>query len=243
MGKYYKILLISVGLLLGIILGGLIVYFALGGSVKNIYIFNQPAKEKEGELKKELNIEENKNKEKEEKSSSQVVIKYLKKDDTANDQEPEDINLLGNDSTEKSLNNQQVNTSTEEEEEIIVRKDELLFSEILMIINLDTIKTNTSDSLAKLAANIKEPAINKFYQVEYWKSPLNYRGYKFSKNKLVVYGIENIDKGSIYRWKENFYFKANGKVYALEKTPEFKPYELANNPDLLQLIEKKSNAN
>jgi hypothetical protein len=240
MGKYYKILLISVGLLLGIILGGLIVYFALGGSVKNIYVFNQPAKEKEGELKKELNAEENK--EKKEKAPSQVVIKYLKKDDTAKDEEPEDVKQQESDTTAKSLNNQQVKTSNEDEE-IIVRKDELLFSEMLMIINLDTIKTNTGDSLAKLAANIKEPAINQFYQVEYWKSPLNYRGYKFSKNKLVVYGIEYIDKGSIYRWKENFYFKANGRVYALEKTPEFRPYEITNNPDLLRLIEKKSNAN
>lgn len=240
MGKYYKILLISVGLLLGIILGGLIVYFALGGSVKNIYVFNQPAKEKEVELKKESNT--NYYKEKKEKAPSQVVIKYLKKDDTTKDEEPEDVKQQESDTTVKSLNNQQVKPLTEDEE-IIVRKDELLFSEMLMIINLDTVKTNTGDSLAKMAANIKEPAINQFYQVEYWKSPLNYRGYKFSNNKLVAYGIEYIDKGSIYRWKENFYFKANGKVYALDKTQEFKPYELANNPDLLQLIEKKSNAN
>ncbi len=241
MGKHYKILLISVGFFLGIILGGLIVYFSLGGSVKNIYVFNQPVKEKEDEFKKEFKIIENK--EKKEKALSQVVIKYLKNDENSKDKELEGVKQPEGDTTIKSLNNQLLKTSTEEEEEIIVRKDELIFSEMLMIINLDTIKTNLGDSLAKLAANIKEPAINQFYQVEYWKSPLNYRGYKFSKNKLVVYGIEYIEKGSIYRWKDNFYFKANGKVYALEKTSEFKPYEIANNPDLLLLIEKKSNAN
>lgn len=239
MGKYYKILLISVGLLLGIILGGLIVYFALGGSVKNIYVFNQPAKEKEEDEKV---IKEEERKEKKEKVPSQVVIKYLKKDDTLKDEEIEVVKTTESDTSIKSQNTL-VSKTASEEEEIIVKKDELLFSEMLMVVNLDTLKTNTGDSLAKAAANIKEPAINQFYQVEYWKSPLNYRGYKFSKNKLVVYGIEYLDKGSIYRWKENFYFKANGRVYALEKTPEFKPYEIANNPDLIRLIEKKQNAN
>ncbi len=166
----------------------------------------------------------------------------MKKDDASKDEDSEEVKVTDSDTTLRSQNNI-VLKNTSEEEEIIVRKDELLFSEMLMIINLDTVKTNTGDSLAKSAANIKEPAINQFYQVEYWKSPLNYRGYKFSKNKLVVYGIEYLDKGSIFRWKENFYFRANGRVYALEKTPEFRPYEIANNPDLLRLIDKKINAN
>ncbi len=77
MGKYYKILLISVGLLLGIILGGLIVYFLQGGSVKNIYVFNQPTKQVE-ENNKEVKEEETQVKK--EKVPSQVVIKYLKKE-------------------------------------------------------------------------------------------------------------------------------------------------------------------
>lgn len=240
MGKYYKILLISVGLLLGIILGGLIVYFALGGSVKNIYVFNQPSKEKEENAAKEQKTEEAKDKK--EKAPSQVVIKYLKKDDSNKEDDIDETSLTENDSIIKNKNLSVVN-STSEDEEIIVRKDELIFSEMLMVINLDTIKNNSGDSLAKSAANIKEPAINQLYQVEYWKSPLNYRGYKFSKNKLVVYGIEYLDKGHIFRWKENFYFKANGIVYALEKTPEFKSFEIANNPDLLKLIENNLNAN
>ncbi|MFN7014099.1 MAG: hypothetical protein ACK4ON_07500, partial [Bacteroidia bacterium] len=128
MGRYYKLLLISVGLFLGIILGGLIVYFALGGSVKNIYVFNQPAKDKEVEVKKEINAKDNK--EKKEKAPSRVVIKYLKKDDTTKDEEPEDVKLQEADTTVKSLNNQPVKPSTEDEE-IVVRKDELLFSEML----------------------------------------------------------------------------------------------------------------
>jgi hypothetical protein len=237
MGRYYKILLISVGLLLGIILGGVIVYFILGGSVKNVYVFNQPAKnetEEKIENKKETN-------EKKEKSNPQVVIKYLKKED--NNKDDTDEKFTDKDSASIKINENTIQQTNNEDEDIIVKKDELLFSEMLMLIQLDTIKSNTGDSLAKAAANIKDPAINLFYQVEYWKSPLNYRGYKFGKNKLVIYGIEYIDKGNIYKWKEHFYFKANGRVYSLEKTAEFKPYEIANHPDLLKLIEKKSNAN
>lgn len=239
MGRYYKILLVSVGLLLGIILGGLIVYFALGGSVKNIYVFNQPSKQVEGNNKE---VKDKETQVKKEKVPSQVVIKYLKKDDASKDEDSEDVKVTESDTILRSQNNI-VLKNTSEEEEIIVKKDEILFSEMLMVIDLDTVKTNTGDSLAKSAANIKEPDINQFYQVEYWKSPLNYRGYKFSKNKLLVYGIEYLDKGSIFRWKENFYFRANGIVYELEKTPEFRPYEIVNNPDLLRLIDKKINAN
>lgn len=239
MGKYYKILLVSVGLLLGIILGGIIVYFILGGSVKNIYVFNQPSS-KESDIKDEKKSDET---DKKEKANTQVVIKYLKKDDAQKEDLSSDENLTEKKDTTAKLN-EVINVKLGgEDDEIVVKKDELLFAEMLMLINLETEKANTSDSLAKVAANIKEPVINQFYQVEYWKSPLNYRGYKFGKNKLVVYGIEYLDKGSIFKWKENFYFKANGRVYALEKTSEFKPYDIANNPDLLQLIEKRTNAN
>jgi hypothetical protein len=232
MGKYYKILLISVGFLLGIILGGLIVYFVLGGSIKNIYVFNQPPKSVE---EKKYTVKDEKS---QEKAASKVVIKYLKKDDTPKDENNESVKELESDTSLQKQNSISI-TNSIEEEEIIVKKDEMLFSEMLMIINLDSVKTNKGDSLAKLAANIKEPAINQFCQVEYWKSPLNYRGYKFSKNKLVVYGIEYVDKDSIFRWKDNFYFKANNRIYELEKTPEFKTLEIANNPELLNLIEKK----
>lgn len=243
MGKYYKILLILVGLLLGIIIGGLIVFLAVGGSVKNIYVFNQSLKENKENLINSKKEEQSSNKI-EKNNKSQVIIKYLKKDDETNNIIDD---ALKNEATDDSvLINQTFNLNedeVQEDEEIIVKKDELVHSEMLMIINLDSIKNNTGDSLARLAANIKEPAINQFYQVEYWKSPLNYKGYKFGKNKLVVYGIEYIDKPSIYRLKENYYFKANTKVYALEKTPEFKPLEIVNNSDVLNMIEKKSNAN
>ncbi|MFN4234667.1 MAG: hypothetical protein ACK4IK_07665 [Bacteroidia bacterium] len=242
MGKYYKILLISFGLLLGIIIGGLIVFFAVGGSVKNIYVFNQSPKVNKENLinskKEELSSTK-----KEKNNKSQVIIKYLKKDDENQGVDDKVKKEIEDDS---SMINQTIflnESETQEEEEIIVKKDELVHSEMLMIIHLDTIKSNVGDSLARLAANIKEPAINQFYQVEYWKSPLNYKGYKFGKNKLVVYGIEYIDKPSIFRIRENYYFKANTKVYALERTPEFKPLEIVNNPDVLNMIEKKSNAN
>jgi hypothetical protein len=229
MEKYYKILLVSLGFLLGIIVGGLIVYFVLGGNIRNIYVFNQAPKNVETKIN---TVKDDKS---QDKAASKVVIKYLKKEDK------EENNIAENKvESDTSLQNQNsLNIIDESDEEIIVKKDEMLFSEMLMIINLDSVQLNKGDSLVKLAANIKEPAINQFCQVEYWKSPLNYRGYKFSKNKLVVYGIEYVDKDSIFRWKENFYFKANNRIYELEKTPEFKTFEIANNPELLNLIEKK----
>lgn len=241
MGRYYKILLVSVGLLSGIIIGGLIVYFILGGSVRNIYIFNHPVKDKEKHIEDTKN--DDKAGDKTNKKNSQVVIKYLIKDEANN--KVENISNESKSDTDTSIKNNSVFIENEltDDEDIIVKKDEMIFSEILMIILLDSLRNNASDSLAKMAANIKEPAINQFYQVEYWKSPLNYKGYKFSKNKLVVYGIEYLDKDTLFRWRDNFYFKANGRVYALDITPEFKSYETVNNQELLRLIEKKSNAN
>ena len=77
-------------------------------------------------------------------------------------------------------------------EEIVVRKDELLSNKTLEVINLNPLVSlaNYSDSVLQKVSGVRDDRNNtkQYFNIELWQSPLNYRGYKMSKYKIVLYG-------------------------------------------------------
>lgn len=57
--------------------------------------------------------------------------------------------------------------------------------------------------------------------VEFWKSPINYRGYKRSPNKIVIYGILNFNEVQFISKDKNVYLIDNNNKYSLKLTDEF----------------------
>ncbi|MES2593328.1 MAG: hypothetical protein V4608_15705 [Bacteroidota bacterium] len=114
-------------------------------------------------------------------------------------------------------------------EDIVVRKDEVLFTKTLEIINLNTPVTtsNTKDSLLHKVSGIKDDknSAKQFINVELWQSPLNYKGYKMGKYKIILYGIATVEGLKTYSFEDDIYLKHGTIVYRLENTAEFKPYE------------------
>jgi hypothetical protein len=114
-------------------------------------------------------------------------------------------------------------------DEIVVRKDELLSTKTLEVINLDPVATKATakDSLLQKVSGIKEDKSNfkQFLNIEFWSSPLNYKGYKMSKYKLIVYGIASADGLKLVQWDDVIYLKSAGMVYRLDAGGDFKPYE------------------
>jgi len=113
-------------------------------------------------------------------------------------------------------------------ENLIVRKDELLSTKTVDVINLNPVaKLTAKDSLLQKVSGIKEDKsyYKQFLNIEFWSSPLNYKGYKMSKYKLVLYGIASAEGIKLYNLDEVIYLKSASFVYRLDSSGDFKPYE------------------
>lgn len=114
-------------------------------------------------------------------------------------------------------------------DEIVVKKDEMLTSKTYEVINLSPAsnKPNGKDSLLQKVSGIKDDRMNgkQMFNVEFWTSPLNYRGYKMSKYKIVLYGVDPDDAIKLYRLEDMIYMKNNAIVYELSPTGDFSSYE------------------
>jgi len=111
---------------------------------------------------------------------------------------------------------------------MVVRKDELILTKTLEIINLDPVaKMNGKDSLLQKVSGIKDDKSSgkQYLNLELWSSPLNYKGYKMSKYKLIMYGIASPEGLKLYKLDDVVYIKSASLVYRVDATGEFKPYE------------------
>ena len=61
--------------------------------------------------------------------------------------------------------------------------------------------------------------------MEFWKSPINYKGYKMANRKILLYGLipttENI---SLHESNDSIFLNYNNDKFFLKNTFEFKPY-------------------
>ena len=122
---------------------------------------------------------------------------------------------------------------TTEDETIVVKQDQLLISTTINIEDKSEAvkepeKTLSSEAVEHLnpAADLpeKEKAPATFI-TEFWVSPINYRGYKMSKNKLVLFGIEEPDAVKLYRVNDGIYMSYLKEYYKLNDTFDFVSYQ------------------
>lgn len=130
-------------------------------------------------------------------------------------------------------------------DEIIIKKDELLVTKMVDLINLDFAsakQNNHTDSLLQTASGIRDNSkmnLAKYsYQVELWKSPINYKGYKMAKNKLVVYGLDQDAPLKLFYLNESTYLKYADTFFKLDNYNDYKAFEKVLNPQVIALLNK-----
>lgn len=125
-------------------------------------------------------------------------------------------------------------------EDIVVRKDELLSTKTLEVINLNPIanRTSSKDSLIQKVSGIRDDRTSskQFFNIELWQSPLNYKGYKMSKYKIVLYGITSTDGLKIYTVDDEVYLKNASTIYKLENASDFKAYEHITDENIISKL-------
>lgn len=111
-----------------------------------------------------------------------------------------------------------------EEEALNVATDELLTVKNIKLINLDS-DAPASDTAAATLAGINPQKYADLYFIEFWKTPLNSKGYRMTKNKVMLYGFNDISNVSIFKVDGGYYIKNSEQVYKIAPGSDFKPLE------------------
>jgi hypothetical protein len=113
-------------------------------------------------------------------------------------------------------------------ENFVVRKDEMLGSRNFEVTNLQQSESeNPSDSILEKVSGIKNARKNIIasFKVEFWQSPINYKGYKMTKNKIVLFGINAEENIKFYHLDDAIFLKQNQNYFKLYFTDDFKQFE------------------
>jgi hypothetical protein len=108
-----------------------------------------------------------------------------------------------------------------------IRKDELLETRLIEISSNKINKVNANDSLLADVANVPASASNvlRTITVEYWQSPINYKGYKMTANKLIIFGLSPDEPLSITELNNDVFLKHANNVYKIVLTTDYKSLE------------------
>jgi len=118
-------------------------------------------------------------------------------------------------------------------DEIIVKRDELIEVRDLKLILLDKSQSkNKSDSLLKVFQGNTSNSLE--YRIEFWKSPINYKGFKFIRNVIVAFGLDNAEPSKLFFWDDKFYLKHGSIVYKLFITEKFESFSRVTDENTLK---------
>lgn len=86
-------------------------------------------------------------------------------------------------------------------------------------------KTTSKDSLVASLAGITLPDEKEFFMIEFWKTPLNSKGYKMTRSRLLIYGYNEGKDLQLVKDEDRYYLRNNNIIYNLSYSAEFKPLE------------------
>jgi hypothetical protein len=132
--------------------------------------------------------------------------------------------LSGTDTMENSLSPAEQHTRSVVDENIRVRRDRLLGTQAfnLAMTGLSAAPSESTRRLDSLLGNRQE-AVYRQINVEFWESPLNFTGYKMGKNRVIIYGLDQIESVSIQTLDDNIFLKYYEFYFPLLLTSEFLP--------------------
>ena len=113
---------------------------------------------------------------------------------------------------------------------IVIKKDELVTVLEVPVLNKSAEKSKESlakETAEKLnpAAQLPEPDSHPVaLQVEFWQSPVNYKGFKLAKNKLVLFGIDRPDAVKLYSLNDQLYMQYDKMITKLSPAEDYQSF-------------------
>jgi hypothetical protein len=225
-----------VGLAIGLLIAGAFFILKLDDYFKELNLYKRvsttlstPKTKSENDDKAEESKRSSKKKEEKKSLTIEVPVDTVSEQPSRVEAEPDTL-------TNKS---DSLYAALASDEEIVVRKDELITTRTLEVFNLSPVaKMNGKDSLLQKVSGIKEDKSGgkQMINIELWSSPLNYKGYKMSKYKLVLYGLSTMDGIKLYKLDDVIYLKNASIVYRLDPVSDFKAYERITDEQVLNKL-------
>jgi hypothetical protein len=236
--KKARLVFFALGMSLGLILGGVIVRVYSDKIYSENYISQNVVAKLFGKVFG-LIYTKNKNSNAKNDSTQTSTTNYLGSNQTTDGDKNSEI--IGSENTEENIDSTENNKTlgNGNDENIVVLKDQLLKTQkekVIKIIGQEN-KLNTKDSLLKKNAGIKENTINQELTIEYWQSPLNYKGYKLAKNKLIVFGISEDEPLKIFVYGNSLFLRFQGQYVKLENHQEFKSFEKYTDQEIISILD------
>jgi len=130
-------------------------------------------------------------------------------------------------------NYKEVDSLIKEDPAINLAKEELISVKSIKLIDLDNV---SKDTLAVSLAGVNQNNESDLFFVEFRKTPLNSKGYRMTKNRIMLYGFSDFSSLNIYKVDDVFYLKSEDHVYRVNINTDFMPMERVSNTDLLARI-------
>ncbi len=228
-GLKNRVLLVIFGITIGIFIGGSVVWWNQNFNLSNWFVAQKTkqlfsdffgSKSKEGE-NNSISFEKYNNKKSNTRQSSSNLNDSLQINDSLdyNQEYYDDLYLADKLNDSLSVSDSLRHNKIISPEVDVIKKDELIATKIILIKGKSQ-NDNLLDSLLFLKSGSKP---NTGMRVEFWRSPVNFKGYKMDNNKLIVFGINNFDFATFENEDKILYMIYMGDYYAIEQTSSFKP--------------------
>lgn len=133
------------------------------------------------------------------------------------------------------VNYKEVDSIINSDANINIAVDQLLSTKQLKAIVLNA--STESDTLAQSLAGVNNNPVSDSYTIEFWRTPLNSKGYRFIKNKIMLYGFTDHNNVLLYILNGHYFIKSFEVVYEIESNSEFQPFLRVNNADVLSKLD------
>ena len=117
--------------------------------------------------------------------------------------------------------------SIESINDISVQKDELVY---VKFIDLDIPDINSETN------HKDEYASNMLLRVEFWKSPVNFSGYKKQKNKIILYGIDDFDEVNFKFANNKLCLQYGNGFFEIEEANDFRRFCPISDKNLIAIL-------
>ena len=211
MGQNSKYLYLVIGIIIGIAIGSAVVWWMQNYDFKIWFTFS-------GKDDKSKEIVENK--------SDNDIVSDLKKDKSTIKYDKTKRNSGYNSQTDTISDNYRSDTNTvisEGSNDIVIAKDEYLATRLIEVKGFN--RNNSKDTkLDSILINDKTKAnYTNIIKTEFWRSPINYKGYKFINNNLILFGIYDFDEVILEFSANKLYMNYKNNYFYIEKTSNFQP--------------------
>lgn len=111
----------------------------------------------------------------------------------------------------------------------VVRRDELLSTRKLRVVRTGEASQGkqgggATDSLLTALTSVKNTdERHQEYILEFWRNPVNYKGYKFMRERIILFGLSPEDTYKLIETDGNLVLQSRQFSFALRETSDFLP--------------------